>query len=328
MPEPIPVTFRHDHTWRTELSFEQICNVLIALTEPDKTEVKEGAIEPLRLDAKARREDDNALKLAKEVDRRVNQAYRFNKGLAMELATAAVLTRLDHPAEVLGNCTVSERGLPNNCAPSGLADIVVRPAGGQPPFRIVCEVTAWYHFRVATLNRQLSGTVAHAEALNKEDPVPVTYGLLINCGTIGERKDLQRFFRNFVAGKQGIWWKKVEEKAKSEGKKARKKAKKKVKKGLDSDGPIRLVSMYTGEFVTLIRRLESKGTLSFDSQSFAKALDVLHERLRGNIPKKKKGDWMVKSVIKTIEAEPEAEAESEPEPQLDMFHTGSSGGTS
>ena len=27
MPEPIPVTFRHEHTWRTELSFKQICNV-------------------------------------------------------------------------------------------------------------------------------------------------------------------------------------------------------------------------------------------------------------------------------------------------------------
>ena len=307
MGERIPVTFRHDHSWRPLLSFEQICNVLLALTEPDQSEVKEGAIRRMRLDTEARRQDDNPLNLTKDAKRPINQTYRFNKGLAMELATAAVLTYTDHPAQVLGNCGTSDRGLPSSCAPSGLADIVVRPRGGEPPFRIVCEVSAMYGFDDTTLDKQLSGTVAHAVALNEVDPVPVTYGLLVNCGRIGEKKNLQRFFRDFVAGKKGRWWKKVEKQAKE--------AQKEVQKGLDLDGPIRLVSIYTGEFVTLLRRLHHKGNLSFDSQRFANALDDLHERLRANIPKKKE-DWMAKAVIKTVKPK-----KGDPEPQADMFES-------
>ena len=316
MGERIPVAFRFGHSWRPGLSFEQLCRLLMALTEPDQSEVAEGAIRPLRLDMVSRRQDDNPLKLSEKAKRRRNQTYRINKGLAMELATAALLTYTDHPAEVRGNCKPNDHGLPSSCAPSGLADIVVRPDGGTP-FRIVCEVSAMYGFDDSTLDKQLSGTVAHAAALNDESKVRVTYGLLINCGRIGEKKCLQRFYRDFIAGKRGGWWKKVEDKAAE--------TQSEMQKGLDLDGPIRLVSIYTGEFVTLIRRLHDKGNLSFDSQLFAKALDDLHERLRSSDvskkkkkkkKKKRKEDWMAEAFIKTVTLKT---PDPEPEPQGDML---------
>ena len=294
MAKPIPVTLRYGHDWRCKLSLKRLRIILDYLTVLDPAEIKEAAIEPLRLDPQSRREDGTTRVL--KTDHEVKELYKINKGLAMEMASAAVLTYTDHPEVVFSYCGVNlDNGLPNHPAPSGAADIVVRPAGDEPAFRIVCEVSAYRSVDVKSLDEQLSGAVSHAERLNEDEPVPVTYGLLINPGRIGEDKALQNFYREFVAGKKGLWWQKVEKKAKEAGKEA--------KKGLEIDGPIRVVSMYTGEFVSLVHRLEHAGVLSFDSVRFARALDILQDHLRNDIPEKE-ADWMATRVFDAITGGP------------------------
>ena len=102
----------------------------------------------------------------------------------------AVLTYLGPPEDVKSYCVVNARGLPNHFAQRDEPDISVQPADNGPAFRIVCEVSANREFRDNTFKEQLIGTLKHANGLNELKPVPLTYGLMVNTGRIGEDKKL------------------------------------------------------------------------------------------------------------------------------------------
>ena len=95
---------------------------------------------------------------------------------------------------------------------------------------------------------------------------------MVNTGRIGEDKKLQDVFRKFL---------------------------KNPKNGLKRKGPVRLVCIYTGEFVVMLRKLRHAGHLAFDSRLFAKALDVLHAKMWDeSYPETE--DWMATSMLETI----------------------------
>ena len=296
MSEPIPVSLRDGRPWRPQKSLKQLCKVLVALTKSHPHEVTAGAIKPMRLDSRSRREDDNKLKMKppkkNERDRSIQARFRFNKGLSMEMATAAVLAHFDHPREVRLNCKPSRRGLPNFCAGGGRADIEVYPSAVG--YRIVCEVTSNRSIDPASLEGQLANTLKHAVQRDEEEPVPVSYGLLINHADVGRDKAFRTRYRDFVNQEEN------------------------VADGVSPSGRYRLTSIYTTEFVALVRRLDGAGKLSFNSHRFARALDVLCERLLEDIkpaktpektpektPKKKAkkdsdADWMAVAFYNTI----------------------------
>ena len=265
----VPVTLRNDRPWELKKTFRRLCILLESASQRDPAEVKAAAIGRIGLDEKSRRREGNEMEL--KTDRRMHQAYKISKGLTFELLSAAALTHLDNPREVRCNCVLNKNEYPNKFASGGKADIVFEPLAAKPPFRIVCEVSANRDFGDCTLEEQLGSALAHARKLNIDGPRRLTYGLLINPGDIGTDIALQQKYRAFVADKE---------------------------RGLKMRGLIRLVSISTGDFVTILYRLHAAGHLALDSRLFAHALNVLHKHLREDIPDKQ--DWMATTFLETI----------------------------
>ena len=265
----VPVTLSNGRPCPLKKTFRRLCILLESGSQWDPNEVKAAAIARIGLDDKSRRREGNELEL--KTNRRIHKGYTISKGLTFELVAAAVLTHLDNPREVRANCVLNKNEYPNKCAGSRRTDIVFEPSAAKPPFRIVCEVSANREFGTHTLEEQLDSALKHAKQLNKDRPRKVTYGLLINPGNIGIDAAFQQKYRAFVADK---------------------------KRSLTLRGIIRLVSISTGDFVTILHRLHAAGHLAFDSRLFARALDVLHRHLREDIPDDK--DWMAKTFLETI----------------------------
>ena len=272
MAEPIPVTLKRGHTWRSGYLPWELCNMLNALAQTDLRVVQRGPVKKLGLDTQSRAKQDNQLVLAEET--RVKTARKINKGLAMELAMSSPLTFVDHADQVKSFCKVNRRGMPHYFAPPYKPDIVVRPADGEPSFRIVCEVSANKEMDNATYRRQLEGAFAHASADHEKAGVDVTYAFVVNLRKIGEDKALQKIYREVLDDPEN---------------------------GLETSGSIRIVPMRAGDFVTAIRRLEDEGNLSFDRRLFARALDALHEKIRAESPPEEE-DWMARIFVDTVTA--------------------------
>ena len=182
----------------------------------------------------------------------------------MELVMASLLTYVDHPDAVISGCTVNRNGLPHHFAPALVSDIVVQPADDDPPFQIVCEVSANREMTDEVYLGQLEETLRHAREAHDAEGVAITYGLVANLRKIGEEKRLQDLCRKFLTEPDN---------------------------GLDPSGPIRIVPIRAPEFGTVVRRLDAEDKLSFDSRIFARALDALHEKWwQEDLPEKE--DWM------------------------------------
>ena len=192
----------------------------------------------------------------------------------MELVMASLLTHLDHPDEVMSGCTVNRKGLPHHFAPALVPDIVVQPADDDPPFQIVCEVSANREMTDEVYLGQLEETLRHAREAHDAQKVAITYGLVANLRKIGEEKRLQDLYRNFLTDPNN---------------------------GLDPHGPIRIVPFRAPEFGTVVRRLDAEDQIAFDSQLFARVLDGLHEKFCSeSVPGKE--DWMAEAFVGTVRA--------------------------
>ena len=126
----IPVMFPSGDLWYSGYPPWELCNMLNALEHPDVRIVQSGAVKKMRLDARSRARDDNRLNLT-EIQKKVVTAPKINKGLAMEMVVASLLTFVGDPREVLSHCVPNRHGLPNNFAQGERPDIVVHPANAN-----------------------------------------------------------------------------------------------------------------------------------------------------------------------------------------------------
>ena len=272
MSEPIPVTLRDEYTWRAERPPWELCNILNAIAVPDFRTIREGAVEKVGLDTGSRRKQDNLLKFAPDAQQRINQSRKINKALAMELVMASLLTHIDHPRQVKSFCAVNRKGLPHYFAPALAPDIVVQPADNEPPFQIVCEVSANREMSDGAYLGQLEETLRHARDMHELEGAEVTYGLVANLRKIGADKRLQKVLRQFLTDPDN---------------------------GLEPWGPIRIVPIRAPELGTVVRRLDAEDKLAFDSRILARALDTLHEKMWEESISDAV-DWMAVSWVETI----------------------------
>ena len=268
---PIPLTLSTGKPFHLGYPAWRLCNMLNALAVPDYRTIEEGAVEPAGLDAESRRRDGNRLNVT--TDARVNASRKINKALSMELTMSSLLAYFDSPRQVRIYCTVSASGIPNNYAQGGDPDILFLPTKSTPTFQVIWEVSANRELtNEAYRDEQLAPALLHAKELHESADVDVTYLVLANLRKIGSDKVLQATFRKFVTDKEN---------------------------GLKLNGPIRVVPMRAPEFGTAVRRLEDEGLLTFESHLFARALDVLHERMwNDKIPEE--ADWMAQILVDTV----------------------------
>ena len=190
----------------------------------------------------------------------------------------ALLTHLDHPDQVLMNCSQDEvTGLPHRFAGSGLADIVVTPApvNGRR-FRVVCEVSANKAMSARTYRRQLGGGLKHAKAFGGEWDVDVVYVFVANLKKIREDKILPKIYRKFVEDPENE---------------------------LEPMGSIRLILMRASDIATAVKRLVQlyDEDLGFVSHVLAELFETLREiLLDDNIPDET--DWMAHKMVEIVRA--------------------------
>ena len=105
----------------------------------NRGEVYNGVFEALGISSRQRRLDNNQLRDTDGTGlSSPEQSFSSNKGLAMELLTAATLTCIDSPDFVQSRCVVEQPGLPYTFAGGGRVDI---SASYGDAFNIVAEVS-------------------------------------------------------------------------------------------------------------------------------------------------------------------------------------------
>jgi len=266
--DSIPITMKNGSRWRPDFIFDELLDLVDALALPHYRDVQEGAVEELRLDLASRREDENVLSLDDE--RRVHNARKINKGLAMELSVSASLTYVGLPKTVRSFCKLNKRGVPNYFAGKGDPDILTQPSPNKFDYRIVCEVSANREMGPKNFRKQLKGALDHCRKHLRRTKARTVYGFLLNHANVGKDKAIQDVYLDFVK-----------------------------KEKLKLRDAVRLVPMRAAEFVTALRRLHAQERLRFDSRLLATSLNGLHRKLRGEIPTQTQ-DWMAKDMVENI----------------------------
>ncbi len=276
----IPVTLKDGNTWRSPRPILALCQMLYGLARSEFRTIHAAVMEKHLLDHASRVKAGNPI----SIDRTVGQLAalrRGNKGLAMEMTMSALLTHIDHPSEVLMNCTLDEEtGFPHRPAGPYLTDIVVTPTvpRDRTRFRVVCEVSANKAMNPTEYRKQLVGGLNHAKSIrDAERPdaeglgAEVTYVLVSNLQRIGDSDVYQGIYKTFVEDEEN---------------------------DLELMGSIRFVLIRASDLATAIKILFNPFVepLEFEGHHLAEVFDVLHEdMMRENIPTGT--DWMAHKMV-------------------------------
>lgn len=286
MRAPMPVTLRGNvpwtYTWTRDYSIAVLCNHLRYLTSHDFRVINNIAMK-LGIDLYSRIRQDNRVNF-RETSDKIRELRHINKAMSMELLIALLLTWLDTAGQVKSGCC-AKHGLPNYYSPQGLADMtaIYQTADEKPAFRVVGEVSIRRKVTAKHYQKQLEQACLHAlEEYEKNDGVPV-YGLVINSGKITSSKILQNIFRQCRSDFS-----------------------------LEQHGNIRLLPMYTRDFMNIMKRLSIDDTYAFDSGTLARVFDTLIDRISRLQPPGER-DWMVNDWIDIVNAAhtPELDLESD-----------------
>ena len=284
MEAPIPVTLRGGYSWTRPFEIDDICIHLRYLLTHDYKVITDIVTTELGIDMASRIKDDNRVNFPNSEHPRRDFRH-INKGLSMELLVALLLTWLDSAGRVDGGCCV-RNGLPNNCSPGGKADIISEyPATEDTPaYQIVSEVSSKRQIQVDFYNDQLDQTYRHALELAETRGDGPIYGLVINGGQIASSVILQACYRKFL-----------------------------MEKSLDQDSRIRVLPLYTGDFVKIMMTLADDDNYGFDSGILSSVFEGLLADLRQvKLPEGR--DWMVDrwlAIINAVQA-PELNLEEPP----------------
>ena len=266
----IPVTLREGQPWRPYLSENDVAILLAYLQSQNFKAISHIVARRLNIDTRSRVEADNRLNL-KDNGHWLREARTINKALAMELLVALSLTYIDSAEQVLSGCVVRNR-LPNNFASSGLADIVVRypSCDDGPAFSILVEVSIKRMVSTEHYRRQLDQTFLHATELAVDNGSRLVYGLVINSGDITVEKRLHAVYKRFLSENR-----------------------------ITADSPIKVLALYTGDFISILGKLLADQTYDFRSSLLVRIFDVLIEKLRDTkLPSEK--DWVANTWLNII----------------------------
>lgn len=291
MRAPMPVTLRGNvpwtYTWTRDYSISVLCKHLRYLTSHD-FRVINGIAKKLGIDLYSRIRQDNRVNF-REAGDKIRESRHINKAMSMELLIALLLTWLDTAGQVKSGCC-AKHGLPNYYSPQGLADVTAsyQTADDEPAFRVVGEVSIRRKVTAKHYQKQLEQACRHAwEESEKNDGIPV-YGLVINSGKITNSKTLQNIFHKCQSDFS-----------------------------LEQHSNIRLLPMYTRDFMNIMKRLSIDDTYAFDSGTLAKVFDSLCKTLnQTKLPKEQ--NWMVDDWLKIVNAAytPELDLEESLEEKL------------
>ena len=284
MPAPIPVSLRRGrddpedlggHTWTRDFSISALCIHLRFLTSHDFRTIERRVVTKLGLDLRTRVRQDNRVEFKEAViNNRVITALRnINKAMSMELIIALLLTWLDTAGRVgTGSCV--KGGLPNYYSTGGLADVTAfyDDADNQPAFHIVGEVSIRRRVTATYYRKQLTQTYKHALEHSRKHAGIKVYGLVINGGKIARSAILQDVYRQCQSQHRS-----------------------------EEYSNIRVLPMYTRDFMNIMMQLSKANTYAFDSGTLSKVFDTLHGRLNQAIMPSER-DWMVKDWIRIVNA--------------------------
>ena len=127
---------------------------------------------------------------------RVKILRRINKGLAMELLVATILSCLDSPRAVRPRCAVSEKGRPKMYAGAGDEDILAM----YGDFCIVAEVSAKRDASTDAefFRDQLEQALDHADKVAKCRAGGDVYALVINKCSVDTNHRIERVYRDIL----------------------------------------------------------------------------------------------------------------------------------
>lgn len=270
MPLRIPVTLRGGMSWNPSFSDNEIAILLLYLHSQNFKAISNLVARKLNIDTRSRVEADNRLNL-KDGAHWLREARSINKALAMELLVAMSLTFIDNAEQVVSGCVVRNRQ-PNNFASSGLADITVfYPSSddGQV-FCVLVEVSIKRIVSAEHYRRQLDQTLDHAKVLAANHTGRPVYGLVINSGDITTEKRLQAVYKRFLSDNQ-----------------------------ITADSHIKVLALYTGDFISIIGKLLVDRTYNFRSSLLVQIFDILIAQLREQeLPPEK--DWVEQTWLNII----------------------------
>ena len=267
----IPVTLRGGVSWSPSLTEHDVAILLAYLQTQNFKAISNIVARKLNIDTRSRVETDNRLNL-KDGGHWLREARTINKALAMELLVALSMTCIDHAEQVLSGCVVRNRQ-PNNFASSGLTDItVLYPSSDDgPAFCVLVEVSIKRAVSPEHYRTQLDQTLLHAKLFAADnDGLPV-YGLVINSGDITAEKRLQAVYKRFLSDNS-----------------------------ISADSPIKVLALYTGDFISILGKLLADKTYDFRSSLLVRIFDTLFERLRDKELSPEK-DWVAKIWLNLID---------------------------
>lgn len=204
----------------------------------------------------------------------------INKGLAMEMLSAILLSRIDG-AQAVFAAWQTLAGRPVGTAPARRTDLTVTypetAAGGR--FSVVAEVSAKREATVGFYRKQMGQALNHGRHLQSEAGGTV-YALVVNGGRIASDARLQAAFRKFREDNE-----------------------------LALDGPVRVVPICALDLAAAVRAIEepAPGTaLEIEPAELAGTFDRLLAGLAGTPPDDR--NWMSAMLRNAAQAEPQLDA--------------------
>ena len=278
---PSPLRLPEALQWQKDLTFFESTNNLACLQMDDPDEFDyflvpllgiEHAAPIIKADYEATESEEEEAERSEELKRKIINRRGAMRGLSMELLMGSSLRHFDTPAEVIANVKLSG-DQPSIAAQGGMADIVANyPSAG---FRIHAEVSAKQEMDVKTFKTQLESAWKHAySVIQKEIPVRRVYCLLVNNGKIYRDKKLHNPYLDFIQ-----------------------------KKSLVSEDRIRMVPMYTPDFVMISGCIMADipdEKMYFKPKVLSAALNAVYSQvIQYDLPEER--TWMVDIFMEEVE---------------------------
>ena len=206
-----PLRLQGGHTWEFAYNCRTAAQSFWQLIVDDFRANETFVFEVLGITREIRKRQDNVItpkeeeqaftpeelaELRKQKWSRVKTLRRINKGLAMELLVATMLSCLDSPQAVRPRCAVSEKGHPKMYAGAGDEDILAT----YGDFCIVAEVSAKRDASTDAefFRDQLEQALHHADKVAKREAGGDVYALVINKCSVDTNHRIESVYRNIL----------------------------------------------------------------------------------------------------------------------------------
>ena len=172
------ILLRDGAAWSLPYSCRTSARLTTQLLSHNYRAIMERVLPELGIDVKTRRRKANLIYSDDGHALDADESMAINKGLAMELLVASMLTCLDAPTSVTSWCVQGTNGEPKLFAQGDTEDVLAT----YGDFRVVAEVSAKRQTSLEFLQGQLGQGIKHGVMRNEKDGVLPTYVPLVNGG--------------------------------------------------------------------------------------------------------------------------------------------------